>query len=102
MEGALGERLKRDYGLLPHPNVALAIHGITEAGRTALKDLWTEYASIAIDHGLLFLDTTPTRRAKGISGPGLPPQTKTISGFAGRCAAASHEFGLYPVPQPVQ
>lgn len=26
MEGALGERLKQDYGLLPHPNVALAIH----------------------------------------------------------------------------
>ena len=73
MEGALGERLKRDYGLLPHPNVALAIHGITEGGRTTLKDLWTEYASIAHDHGLPFLATTPTRRAKGIAGPGLPP-----------------------------
>lgn len=29
MEGALGERLKREFGLLPHPEVALAVHGIT-------------------------------------------------------------------------
>lgn len=63
MEGALGERLKREFGLLPHPEVALAVHGITEAGQAALKALWWEYASIAHDHGLPFLATTPTRRA---------------------------------------
>lgn len=63
MEGALGERLKREFGLLPHPEVALAVHGTTEAGQTALKALWWECASIAHDHELPFLATTPTRRA---------------------------------------
>lgn len=63
LEGALGERLKRDYALTPHPEVALAIHGTTPAGQAALRALWTEYAAIAHAHGLPFLATTPTRRA---------------------------------------
>lgn len=66
MEGALGERLKREFGLLPHPEVALAVHGTTEAGQAALKALWWEYAAIAHDHGLPFLATTPTRRANRV------------------------------------
>ena len=63
LEGALGERLKRDFGLLPDPNVALAVHGTTKPGRAALEALWKEYAGIAAGYGLPFLATTPTRRA---------------------------------------
>lgn len=63
LEGALGERLKREYGLTPHPEIALAGHVLTEEGRAALKALWLEYAEIANRFGLPFLATTPTRRA---------------------------------------
>ena len=63
MEGALGERLKREYGLTPDPNVALAIHSTTPNGQQGLQTIWLEYASIAENCGLPFLATTPTRRA---------------------------------------
>lgn len=63
MEGALGERLKREYNLTPYPHVALAGFLTTSAGRRALEALWLEYARIAHSHGFPFLATTPTRRA---------------------------------------
>lgn len=63
MEGALGERLKREYNLTPYPHVALAGFLTTPAGRKALGALWLEYAQIAHRHGFPFLATTPTRRA---------------------------------------
>ena len=63
MEGALGERLKHEYGLLPDPNVGLARHCTTPEGRQALSALWGGYAQIADTHGLPFLALTPTRRA---------------------------------------
>lgn len=63
LEGALGERLKREFGLTPHPEVALAGFVQREEGRKALRTLWLEYAGIAHRHGLPFLATTPTRRA---------------------------------------
>lgn len=63
MEGALGERLKREFSLVPDPNVALAVHGVTEDGRRALALLWREYAGIARTYRLPFLAASPTRRA---------------------------------------
>ncbi len=63
LEGALGERLKREYGLTPFPHVALAGLLTTEPGREALRTLWLEYGHIAHRYGLPFLATTPTRRA---------------------------------------
>lgn len=63
MEGALGERLKREFHLTPHPEVALAGLLTSQPGRDALAALWTEYAGIARQYGLPFLATTPTRRA---------------------------------------
>lgn len=62
MEGALGERLKREYGLMPDKNLALAKHVHSMKGRSALKELWMEYAAIADTYGLPFLAVTPTRR----------------------------------------
>ena len=63
MEGALGERLKREFHLSFHPDVAIADLIYSEAGRAALKSLWNGYLDIARRHQLPFLATTPTRRA---------------------------------------
>lgn len=63
MEGALGERLKREYGLVFDEQVAMASLVYQEMGRTALKALWQEYREIADMQQLPFLATTPTRRA---------------------------------------
>lgn len=63
MEGALGERMKREYGLSFDDNVALAGLVYSEKGRNALKELWTQYADIAYRYGFPFIATTPTRRA---------------------------------------
>ena len=76
MEGALGERLKREYRLEPDPVVALAATVETERGRAALREIWGEYIAIAHTYHLPFLATTPTRRANreriGLSGFGDP------------------------------
>ena len=63
MEGALGERLKREYRLSFHPDVAMATLAELPRGRAALEELWRGYTAIAGRYGLPFLATTPTRRA---------------------------------------
>ena len=63
MEGALGERLKREYGLQFDEQVAMAALVRSSDGRRALSALWREYAAIAQQAGVPFLATTPTRRA---------------------------------------
>ncbi len=63
MEGALGERLKREYGLTFDENVAMANLIYQEKGKIALANLWNEYVDIARKYKLPFLATTPTRRA---------------------------------------
>ena len=63
MEGALGERLKREYHLNFDNHVAMARLIYDANGRYALKSLWQEYIKIAQKYGLPFLAATPTRRA---------------------------------------
>lgn len=63
MEGALGERLKREFNLDISGIAAMAPLVYSEDGRNALQSLWTEYMNIATAAGLPFLATTPTRRA---------------------------------------
>jgi S-methylmethionine-dependent homocysteine/selenocysteine methylase len=63
MEGALGERLKREYRLQLDEHVALAGLAYDIRGRAALTELWSEYAAIAHRHDLPLLAATPTRRA---------------------------------------
>ncbi len=63
MEGALGERLKREFRLTPDPHVALAGLLDRPEGAVALESLWTGYMETARSCGLPFLATTPTRRA---------------------------------------
>lgn len=63
MEGALGERLKREYHLTPDKNVALAGILYQPGGRQALLELWSQYIACARQYNLPFIATTPTRRA---------------------------------------
>lgn len=63
MEGALGERLKREYCLKIDGTVAMASLIYTDDGCTALSELWNEYIEIAKKYKIPFLATTPTRRA---------------------------------------
>lgn len=63
MEGAMGERLKREFGQTPDEQVALAGILYQPGGREAMQTLWREYMAIARRHRLPLLVTTPTRRA---------------------------------------
>lgn len=63
MEGALGERLKREYHLEFDEFVAMAALIYSREGADALTNLWKEYREIARRYRLPFLATTPTRRA---------------------------------------
>lgn len=63
MEGALGERLKREYGLKFDEQVAMAKLIYDKQGAAALSNLWNEYIRIAKRYQLPFMATTPTRRA---------------------------------------
>ena len=63
LEGALGERLKREYGLKIDGPAAIAPLITQPAGRAALRELWGQYRAVARRHRLPFLATTPTRRA---------------------------------------
>lgn len=63
MEGALSERLKREYRLKFDEHIAMANLIDAAPGRSALRTLWKQYAAIASRYRLPFLATTPTRRA---------------------------------------
>lgn len=63
MEGALGERLKREWGLRIDGPAAMAPLADAPKGREGLVRLWSEYAAIAQRYKLPFWATTPTRRA---------------------------------------
>lgn len=63
MEGALGERLKREYSLIFDEFVAMAGLIYEKKGALALSALWNEYIEIAHKYQLPFIATTPTRRA---------------------------------------
>lgn len=63
LEGALGERLKREHGLKIDGTAAMAPLVYDPQGQKALAALWREYRGIAQKYGLPFLAMTPTRRA---------------------------------------
>ena len=63
MEGALGERLKREYQLAIDGVAGMAHLIETSEGRAALRAIWLQYADIARRYRLPFVATTPTRRA---------------------------------------
>ena len=73
MEGALGERLKREYGLQTKGIVDMAGLVYQQEGRRALQAIWGEYIDVARRYSLPLIATTPTRRAnrERVSAAGL-------------------------------
>lgn len=63
IEGALGLRLRTEYGLEPDPLVANAGFVYQEKGRVALREIYGQYIAIAKRYELPIMLTTPTRRA---------------------------------------
>jgi S-methylmethionine-dependent homocysteine/selenocysteine methylase len=63
MEGAIGERLKREYNILFDDNVAMAGLVYNDYARQAMLNIYKEYSAIAEKYELPFMATTPTRRA---------------------------------------
>ncbi|MGG7178388.1 homocysteine S-methyltransferase family protein [Clostridium paraputrificum] len=63
MEGALAERLKREYNIPIDEDVALASIIYNKEYSKALKDIFMEYIDIANRYNLPIMITTPTRRA---------------------------------------
>ncbi|MEG0295229.1 MAG: homocysteine S-methyltransferase family protein [Clostridium sp.] len=63
MEGALAERLKREYNISINDDVALASIIYSQESSEILKRLFGEYIKIANKYNLPIMITTPTRRA---------------------------------------
>lgn len=63
MEGALGERLKREYNIKLDDKVAMAGLIYDKKSRQAMQNIFEEYMKIAEKYNLPFIVTTPTRRA---------------------------------------
>lgn len=63
MEGALGERLKREFNIKIDGTVAMASLVYDVKGRKALRALWEQYIDLSRQFHLPFIATTPTRRA---------------------------------------
>jgi S-methylmethionine-dependent homocysteine/selenocysteine methylase len=63
MEGAIGERLKREYGIPFDSALGLAGHVYDGKARGAMAELYGQYLAIAQSVDLPIMITTPTRRA---------------------------------------
>lgn len=62
MEGAVGQRLEREYGLSPDPDIGYAPLIYTEEGRCALATIYESYLRVAREEGLPVILLTNTRR----------------------------------------
>ena len=101
MEGALGERLKREYGLAIDGPAAMATLVDDPVGRAALTALWQEYLAIAEKYRLPFMATTPTRRANrlrmekaGLDDALLERNAQLLCGIRNRASTAMFAGGL--------
>jgi S-methylmethionine-dependent homocysteine/selenocysteine methylase len=63
MEGALGERLKREFNIKFDNIVAMASLIYNPDSKQAMQNIFKEYMKIAEKYDLPFIATTPTRRA---------------------------------------
>lgn len=63
MEGAVGERLKREYNIVFDKNVAMAGLIYDTRASEAMRNIFRKYAATAEKYLLPFAATTPTRRA---------------------------------------
>ena len=63
MEGALGERLKREFNIKFDDKVAMANLIYDDKSRQAMEFIFQQYVKVAEEYSLPFIATTPTRRA---------------------------------------
>jgi len=63
MEGAIGERLKREYNIIFDDRVAMASLIYNARSKHAMLNIFEGYLAIAKKYYLPFIATTPTRRA---------------------------------------
>lgn len=63
IEGALGVRLRGEYGVYPNPIVANASLVYEEGARAAMKEIYGQYMDIADQYNFPLMLMTPTRRA---------------------------------------
>lgn len=63
LEGALGVRLRGEFGLMPDKNVANASFVYQDYSREAMREIYYQYIAIANKYKLPIMLTTPTRRA---------------------------------------
>lgn len=63
MEGALGERLKREFNIIFDDKVAMAGLVYDSDSRQAMCSIYKEYLKTAEKYKFPFIVTTPTRRA---------------------------------------
>ena len=63
MEGAIGERLKREFNIKFDNQVAMAGLIYNSNARQAMQEIFAGYLAIAETYNLPFMATTPTRRA---------------------------------------
>lgn len=66
MEGAVAERIKREFAININDKVALADLIYKGNGKAVLTEIYTQYLNIAEKYHLPFIVTTPTRRANRI------------------------------------
>jgi hypothetical protein len=76
-EGAIIERLRRDPAMTIDPHIANGGLIYSEAGRTALRRIYTQYLDIGKAYNLPMITLTPTWRAtrSGCTGPDLRTQS---------------------------
>jgi len=63
MEGALGERLKREFNIKFDDKLAMASLIYDDNSKQAMQNIFQEYMKTAEKYNLPFIATTPTRRA---------------------------------------
>jgi S-methylmethionine-dependent homocysteine/selenocysteine methylase len=63
IEGALGVRLRGEYGVYPDPIVANAALVYDERARAAMREIYSQYIAIAKEYHFPLLLMTPTRKA---------------------------------------
>lgn len=63
MEGAIGERLKKEYNIYPDNQVVLAAHIYNKDSRTYLEKIYQQYIDISKKYKFPLMLMTPTRRA---------------------------------------
>jgi len=62
MEGALSERLKREYNISFDSSVVMGSLVYDNKAKYAIKKIWKQYYNIASKYNIPFMATTPTRR----------------------------------------